>query len=76
MSEKIGKSIFRVIFTVENYFYSIHNANQHFSIWSIPIESILVFLHIVQKSYFFFIIMSLEITFIYTYILFTYLLHL
>ena len=50
MSEKIGKSIFRVNFTVENYFYSIHNANQHFSIWSIPIESILVFLHIVQKQ--------------------------
>ena len=49
MSEKIGKLIFRVNFTVENYFYSIHNANQHFSIWSIPIESILVFLHIVQK---------------------------
>ena len=50
MSEKIGKSIFRVNFTVQNYFYSINDANQPFSIWSIPTESILVFLHIVQKQ--------------------------
>ena len=50
MSEKIGKSIFRVKFTVEHDFYSIHDANQHFSIYDQYQQNQNLFFYILCKN--------------------------